>query len=99
MLRKEESLLEALVGIQVDDTICAITSDSAKKENKESMEFSSKGNEIVGEARTKFNGVELTLIKMESAVLMKQSEYIAQIGKQHFRKGISFADFQSLWAK
>lgn len=43
--------------------------------------------------------MELARIKMNRAVIMKQSEYIVQIGKQDFRKEISFSDFQSLWAK
>lgn len=38
-------------------------------------------------------------MKMDGAVIMKQSDYTAQIGKQDFWTGISFAEFQSLPAK
>lgn len=59
MFKKDNGLMEAIAGLQVDDTITVATSDFAKKENKKSKEFASKGKGIVGEGEIRFNSVEL----------------------------------------
>lgn len=63
MFKSGNALLEAIVGIQIDDTTCAATLDFANKEKKDSKQFPSNGKEIDGERKTKFNGVQLTRIR------------------------------------
>lgn len=97
LYRSNEEGVNGIIGIQVDDTICAGTSSFLDEEKLRSKEFPSKGKETISSTAVRFNGVELQLSK--NGIVMKQENYINEIDKGKFRLKLSFEQFRSIRAK
>lgn len=96
MYRRSETGLDGVIGIRVDDTICAGSHEFAKEEERCSREFPSKSWIEIGRKSERFNGVEISVCDDGEKIIMNQSHYIQKIELVKISNNITFDLFRSV---
>lgn len=93
--REGKDGVDAIIEIQMNDTISASRKEFAEEEKIAFKEFLNKEKVKIKENPVRFNGVELAIVDNGDKIIMRQSEYLNIIEKIKIQKEMKFDQFRS----
>ena len=97
LYQTKDGLLQALLTLQVDDTLYAANDSFMKQEERFASEFPSKGHTPILANKVRFNGIDFSIL--DEGIVMRQRYYIEGIPPLPAKRVLTFETFRRIRAK